>query len=128
NAARLGDVDALLRLEDRGALLLELVVLGVARLARRDHERHPDARERGEERADKYARPQPKLPAMYWRVRSARGEPNTWSAGPYSTRSPRYMNATWSATRWACWRLWVTISMATSERRWTISSSIRAVD
>ena len=35
---------------------------------------------------------------------------------PYSTSSPRYMNATWSATRCACWRLWVTITIATSSR------------
>ena len=41
----------------------------------------------------------PNVPARYSRVRSAFGAPNTCSAGPYSTSSPRNMNATLSATR-----------------------------
>ena len=39
--------------------------------------------------------------AMPWiyRLINSFGSPNTCSAAPYSTSSPRYMNATWSAIR-----------------------------
>ena len=71
---------------------------------------------------------QPNPPLTYSRVRSATGEPKTRSASPYSTRSPRYMKATWSATRCACCRLWVTITIAISVRSETIVSSITWVE
>ena len=38
------------------------------------------------------------------------------------------MKATWSATRWACCRLWVTITIAISLRSATIVSSITWVE
>ena len=56
------------------------------------------------------------------------GSSNRSCAVPYSIRSPRYMNATLSATRWACARLCVTITTARSRRSSPISSSITPVE
>ena len=71
-----------------------LVLGGLAGRQRRGREQAGD-----DAHAHEPARDQPNAPLTYSRVRFAFGDPNTSSALSYSTRSPRYMNATRSATR-----------------------------
>ncbi len=90
-----GIVKRLLRLDQRlprGTGLGGLVLGGLA--CRKSH--RPQSAQANRQVGRK---PQPNAPLTYSRVRFALGAPKTSSERPYSTRSPRYMKATSSATR-----------------------------
>ena len=71
---------------------------------------------------------QPKRPVTYSSVRFCLGVVNRSSVTPYSTSSPRYMNAVKSDARAACCMLWVTMQMQYSLFNSSISSSILEVE